>query len=76
MDSNTHSIRPERSEPPKPPERSDDLLLALPEDLAELTAALDKVGALNLDRLPATVRVQRALGRVSRIAAGLVGSGP
>ena len=54
------------------PDPLEDLPLALPEDLADLTAALDKVGALDLDGLPAAVRAQRVLV-LQRLASRLDG---
>ena len=50
MDSNTHS-----TQPPGPPPAGH------PDDLAELTAALDRLAARDLDRLSDGVRAERVL---------------
>ena len=51
MDSNTHSNQPPDQQPAGPPD----------DDLAELTAALDRLATRDLDQLSAGVRAQRIL---------------
>ena len=51
MDSNTHSTQPPDQQPVGPPD----------DDLAALTAALDRLAARDLDRLPDAVRAERVL---------------
>ena len=61
MDSNTHSTQPPDQQP-----------VGHPDDLAELTAALDRLAARDLDRLSHGVRAERVL-RLQRLVDRLDG---